>query len=334
MADIAAIVKELFTHVPERSTHEELTFICPQCGDESGNRSVNLRSGLTHCWRCGKKPGASGDFVRWCRRLGFKIEDVGDSAISLTEAEKLLQQVEKEKFMPVVTNVKLPKGFTRLKDDPQSGYCRLIRKMAERKGLSLKDLEEMDAGFTKESMLWEPYAIFPVYEYGQLVYYQGRTYVDDPGKGTKRFPSRDECPYGMSYWVYNIDAIRLKRPSLVVVVEAIFNVKSLEKVCDDFVPVCVFKHSISNVQLQKIASFDSVKEICVLYDSDSTADAWVEVGSRVVNRNFQVSIARMPVPEGRKKADPNDDPVLACQALNERELYTSSGELKAILGSL
>jgi hypothetical protein len=53
-----------------------------------------------------------------------------------------------------------------------------------------------------------------------------------------------------------------------------------------------------------------------------------------VSNRIAVSIARMPLPEGRKKADPNDDPTLAIQALNERQLYTPAGELKTMLEGL
>jgi hypothetical protein len=107
-------------------------------------------------------------------------------------------------------------------------------------------------------------------------------------------------------------------------------VLSLAKVCDDFVAVCVFKHAISPIQLQKITSFDFVEEICVLYDSDSTTNAWLEVGGRVINR-VQASVAKMPLPEGRKKADPNDDALLAVEALNNRQLYTPAAALSSLL---
>lgn len=335
MPDVLSIVKSLFTHVPGRSTTEEVTFVCPVCGDATGNRSVNVRSLKTNCWRCGNTPGMSGNFFSWLRRLGYTVDkDLGSATVSITEAERLLNEIDTGgRIIPHNVDVKLPSGFTRLSDDPGSGYARLIEKMAKRKGLTLDDMVSAGVGFTKESMLWEPYAIFPVFEYDSVVYYQGRTYVDEPGKGTKRFPSRKECRYGASYWVYNIDKIRNEKPSLVVVVEAILNVISLQKVCPEVVPVCVFKHAISEVQLQKILSFDCVKEVCVLYDSDSTTNAWIEAGSRVSNR-VAVSVAKMPVPEGRKKSDPNDNPELAIEAINDRIPYTAAGELGSLISKL
>jgi len=332
MADISTIVKELFTHVPDRSNNDELVFICPQCDDTTGNRSVNLRSGLTNCWKCGKRPGHAGNFIWWCRSLGYKVDDA-DKPIELTEAEKLLNEVEKEKFVPSVVDITLPRGFKRLADDMESGYVTLIERMAKRKGLALDDMLKAGVGFTTEHPLWEPYAIFPVHEYERLVYYQGRTYVDEPGKSTKRFPNRTECPYGMQYWVYNIDKIREQKPWLVVCVESILNVLSLEKLDDSFVTACVFKHSVSPAQLQKITGFSWVEEVCMLYDSDSTADAWIEAGSRITNR-VRVSVAKMPIPDGKKKIDPNDEPELALEAIRDRKSYTVAGELGALLEGL
>ena len=107
-------------------------------------------------------------------------------------------------------------------------------------------------GFTKDfASKWEPFAIFPGLEYDRIVYYQGRTYYDDPGMSTKRFPNRTEAPLSSKYWIYNIDALNGPGVRMAVVVESILNVLSLQKQFNlegvtDMVPVCVFKHLVSH----------------------------------------------------------------------------------------
>jgi len=329
--DYKTIVRDLFTIVPDRCSGDELVFLCPQCDDATGNRSVNVSNGLTNCWKCGNIPGHAGNFIWWCRRLGFNVDDVAPPP-DLSEAEKLLESINSEPFIPSVVNVTLPKGFKSVRKNMSSGYVKLIERMANRKRLTLDDMVNADVGFTTEDSLWEPYAIFPVREYGRLVYYQGRTYVDDSSGKTKRFPNRKQCPYGMQNWVYNIDAIRLRQPKLVVAVEAILNVLSLEKLGTDFTTVCVFKHAISSIQLAKLAAFNCIEEVCVLYDSDSTLNAWVEAGSKLSNR-LRVSIAKMPRVDG-KKTDPNDNAQLAVESVQKRKPYTLVSELEVLFDSL
>ena len=77
--------------------------------------------------------------------------------------------------------------------------------MAKRKHLDFDILANAGVGFTRDDPRWEPFAIFPVFEWGRPVYYQGRTYVDTPGESTKLFPHKGECPLSSRYWLYNID---------------------------------------------------------------------------------------------------------------------------------
>jgi hypothetical protein len=84
---LKAIVEDLFQVVKDRSTNTELVFVCPQpgCGDNTGNRSVNLQTGKTNCFRCNK----GGDFAKWARWLGYVIDDAGAAnAVPIEELKK------------------------------------------------------------------------------------------------------------------------------------------------------------------------------------------------------------------------------------------------------
>lgn len=324
--------------MPGRCTQEELVFLCPQCGDQSGNRSVNARTGKTNCWRCNK----GGDFVHWARGAGYSLELEALPAPTITElqvlTESLGKPIQRTGLGGFALAVKLPEGFTPLIEErpgqpawPRgSGYYRLVAAMAERKRLDVDTFEANGVGITRAHRLWEPYAIFPVYEWGKVVYYQGRTYTDAPGESTKKFPSRQECPQGSRFWVYGIDELR-EAGGVAIVVEAILNVLSLRRELVkrgiSAVPVAVFKHKISAEQLGKLMACRGLKEICLMYDDDALASAYQEA-KRLCNR-VPITYVRLP-----KGVDANDDASLAVDLFERRQEYSSLEQLGDLAGSL
>lgn len=328
---LKSVVEDLFQVVKDRSTGDEIVFVCPQpgCGDNSGNRSVNLTSGQTNCFRCNK----GGDFVKWARWLGYTVDEKG-AAQQFVPLEQINFNPETARtdVMPVVASVPLPDGFTYCHDRPKHVYTQLIAEMAEQKNLTIEDLMAAKVGFTTVDTLWEPFAIFPCFEWGYTVYYQGRTY-DDPQDGrTKKFPSRRECPFGAKYWIYGIDELRASKCKVAIVVESILNVLSLRKYMREHkltgaVPVCVFKHYISAPQARKLMREAHLREICLLYDHDATASSW-EKAPLIADR-IKVTVAEMPPGPGGKKNDPNDDPETAWQVFLQRKVSDAATTLAA-----
>jgi hypothetical protein len=314
-------VYALFDVVETRSNSDELTIVCPEpgCGDSSGNRSVNLKTGLTNCWRCNK----GGNFQRWASNLGYEVE-TGDDDILYQDIDLSSIKYEKAggRVIPYTNQIEFPKGFVPLRDEMESGYARLIAKMAKRKKLDLQAFADAGAGFTRDDALWEPYCIFPITEWEHLVYYQGRTYWDEPGESTKRFPSKKKYPLGSSNWLYNVDKIRQKQVRKIIVVEAILSVLSLERVIKDptIVPVAVFKHKLSFVQVYKILQCKHIDEINLMFDSDATAASWQSC-SGLINR-FDVTVTEMP-----EDVDPNDDAEEAMRRFQKRSRYSTVSRL-------
>jgi len=256
----------------------------------------------------------------WARHLGYMVEE---GAIDSRPLQEINVQgwTPQASLSPVVRDISLPQGFRYCSDHPKSVYTKLIADMAERKNLSIADLLAAQVGFTKADPLWEPYAIFPVLDYGRTVYYQGRTYDDIPGQSTKRFPGRREALYGARYWVYGIDDLRRDKTPVAVVVESILNVLSLRRFMREnklkgVTPVCVFKHYISGWQAQKLLELPFLHEVCLLYDHDATRDAWAKAPK--ISDRIDVSVAEMPPGPGGKKNDPNDDVVTAWQSFLDR----------------
>lgn len=324
-------IETTFNVVRQRSNQNELTFICPQpgCGDSNGNRSVNLKNGKTSCWRC----NVGGDFINWARKLGIRFSNAADVTSNLSLKELFDIKPEIRSILPVVAEVKLPAGFTRMADEPKNVYTRLIGEMAVRKNLLPEDLSAVGCGFTSVAPRWEAYAIFPVIEYGTVVYYQGRTYSEEPGDRTKKFPSNAEVTYGARYWIYNIDEVIAKKPRTVILVESILNVLSLkwymaEQGVTDVVPVAVFKHKVSDEQFFKLSRMDHIQEICLMFDHDAIGASW-RGAIKFVNR-FKITVAEIPAGEDNKRLDPNDNVELAWKCFLTRSMHSPAAALRAM----
>jgi len=319
-------VEELFSVVRDRSSPDELVFVCPTpgCKDTSGNRSVNLRTGLTNCWLCGN----GGPFYKWARRLGYQVEE-GEAVMDLSEG---LAAVEKQlavaaTHVPVyLSHVSLPKGSIPLGRHKEDPLVRAIARMAERKNLSLDDFIAAKARFAPTNDSWASYVIFPVTEWGIIAYYQGRLFFRSDERvsaSTKKFPSRTVCPYGSRHWVYGIDELRGKEGVTCIIVESIFNVLSLRRELErqgrtGIVPVAIFKHKLSTEQAKKLASANNVKEYCLMYDSDATGEAWAAAKKQTYIQAEKFSVAEMP--EG---VDANDDAEEALVRYDRRVRFSS-----------
>ncbi len=313
-----------FTIVRDRSSLDEIVIICPVpgCHDKTGNRSVNVKTLLTHCHRCqDKQPG---HVAALFRLLGLDWED--QHVLEPEEIQAILRGGTTEKPLTPIQEVKLPNGFEPLIENRTSCYWRFCREMAERKHLSIEDLEDCGAGFTRSGD-WEPYCIFPVHEGPRIVYYQGRTYTDDGFETTKKFPSKYQVPYGANYWIHGLDDLTNPKIRVVVLVESILNRLSLnlklrEDGHEDTVAVCIFTHFLSRPQVAKLQRYRHITEWCLLFDSDSTALA--HKTAIATGCMMKTSVAEMPPglnPDGtiRKTNDANDDAQTALEMVKQRK---------------
>lgn len=291
---------------------------------------------MTNCWRCGALKGHRGPFLKWLAHLGIDTSDFAVDVDTSQDINDLTLNDAVKAASNFVIEVALPKGFTALTQDRDSVYWRLIKRMAEKKHLTIDDFERAGVGFTRESPAWEPFAIFPIVEWGHTVYYQGRLYGTAPDgmKGTKKFPSKKALPVGARHWVYNIDKVRTFKPRVLVIVESILNVLSFEKeaqrrglTSSDVVAVAVFKHAISSEQLTKILGLKSVQEVVLLFDSDAMASAWESAVDLSALRTLTVCT----MPDG---IDANDDAAVALDAFYARKSVNPGNVLEARLNYL
>jgi len=321
-------IEHTFQVVPHKCSRDELVFLCPECGDKSGHRSVNLNTGQTFCFRCNKGQHNKGSFLGWAKALGYTFAN--EAELSSIPLRDLLAPSTPRSIVPAISKVKLPAGFTPIAKEPKSVYTRLITEMAVRKNLDYDAFVEAGVGFTRIEPRWESFAIFPVREYNIDVYYQGRTYIDVPGESTKLFPTNDAVKYGAAFWVYNLDELRDSRAKVAVVVESILNVLSLRRKFrelgrTDMVPVCVFKHHISKVQIVKLIRCTGLKEVCLLFDHDAIQATWRMVSA--ISNRIALTVAEMPMLDGNQKLDPNDNVEAAITAIDCRKRYDFSSAI-------
>jgi hypothetical protein len=327
-----SLLETLFSVVPDRSHGDEVAILCPceGCPDRTGNRSVNLKTSATSCWRCSK---GFKDVRTLATSLGHVIDedqDVGPRTVGAVT--QLLHDITRRKTTApgFVAELPRPAGWRDVSEDGESVYDRLAAKMAVRKKLDARALVDVGCGVVPSSPRWEPYVIFPIVEWGRMVYWQGRTYRDRPGETTKRFcDERDGATLGARYWIYNLDELRTQG-GVALVVESILNVLSLRRELaargiTGVVPVALFKHAFSPPQLTKILACQRVTEVSLMFDPDATNTAWAS--ARKLTSQVPVTICTMPV-----GVDANDDAARAVDQFLARKRHTPLNSLLASLG--
>lgn len=337
------LLRESFIEVPDRHRGDEFCIVCPDCKDRSGHRAINLRTGLTNCFLCNR----GGHINRWLQAHGVESED---DSLAYEGRQDWTLAVEKLVYGPRrranhrrASDPKLPKGFTPLaKDSPPLGkrhsiYFTLIAALADRKHLDVADFIEAGAGYTRDDPQWEPYTIFPVFEYGQPRYYQGRTYVDEADRPTKRFPNKVLFPEGSAGHLYGFDELRLKTTHCAILVESILNALSLKRKLrqegtQGIVPVCCWQSSVSHDHWLTLLRQHQLHEVCIFFDHDAIGKAW-DAAAKAMKRygpRFRLTVAEMP-PTCGDTTDPNDDVESALQAFKARKRFSKLGHASVLL---
>jgi hypothetical protein len=331
-AALARFIDGHFEVVRNRSSGDEMFFVCPICGDATGNRAVNLKTGLTNCWRCKEKQ--PGHILSWLRSVGYEVnqDDIGTSLGNQDIGAAVRQALSGTEGYRKrgAAACSLPKGFTTVWDAVEQrrhkGACNLVSMMAADKNLSLDDMAEMGVGFVPlrtGDPDWYLYAIFPVILHGYAVYFQGRDLLD----GSKKFPSRDVAGSGCADWVYNLDELRDSSVRKAVIVESVLNVISLrkklrEQKIQDVVPVATFSAALSQRQRKMVFGMKHLAEVTIFFDHDATDKAWrfAEECFRYARSGVSVTVAEMPSVCG-PKSDPNDDMDAAFEAWQRRAVF-------------
>jgi hypothetical protein len=239
--------------------------------DESGHLGINTRINKAHCVKCGWGHGnASSWLEKFSIHLAVNFVDVVSELDSLKDALK----VKKVNFDSSTTP--LPREFQFIRESDDNEFTQSLID----KGLSVEMMIRNKIGFC-DSGKYEGYVIFPFYEDGEEVYFQGRAayreLLDNPKTKKKNPDSKNGM--GKNSWLYGID--RAKKGCRMALIEGTLDQISLQdhldRLHDDFCAVSLQGTTLSfpspdrhplNSQWGKIKHFDP-EEVLIVFDPDA-----------------------------------------------------------------
>lgn len=268
----------------KQSTKGFFRMDCPYCYGK-GSFGINFISHLGHCFKCGEK----------------------QSAISIiSHIEKLTTYQEVWKFlslssMPSVSRLKnriagikpreqqqitLPESFT-LISLGDSIYGTLARNYLKGRGFNIHKLSLQGIGYCTKGE-YSGYIVFPFFQLGELVYFQGRRFIESAGPKMKN-PDATVFGIGKESLIYNHDSLFMyKRISIV---ESITNALTLGNYATATLGKAVTQNQVT---LFIKASFEKA---WILFDSDEDNKAYIEGLKLGMNLSEykEVKIIKMPL---------------------------------------
>lgn len=180
---------------------DQINVPCPYCPtrgkdiDRSGHLGISTARNKVHCVRCDWGHGNARKWLLESRGITVYSIDLDDLASSIDKID-----AEPPKFQ--YETVELPDGCVRFHAghlQTPFGQSLLDKNILPR---MMKDL------FACEYGRHSGYVIFPFYEHGDLVYWQGRgsTPAMLADKKRKKYnPDKTEAPLGKAHWLYGFD---------------------------------------------------------------------------------------------------------------------------------
>ena len=190
----------------QQSTNGWFSCDCPVCNGKN-KLAINFNYLIAKCWR-------------GCVN-GFLIDIIKDyNGITTLEAHELIDSMEPTTLrIPAIVNradrnskIKLPKGYHSILDGNGSLAVR-AREYLQSRNFDLNYLDRIGVGYCdeedenpKESYLG--YIIIPFKRDGCLVYYIGRTFIDDFNR--YKNPAKELCNVGKSEVIFNEEALYIE----------------------------------------------------------------------------------------------------------------------------
>lgn len=270
--------------------YPEIKINCPFCSDSRKRFGINLKRFIAHCFNCGERLGPHG--VR--KLLGIEKEK---EKASVEDLERELDGLLFPGFgdVPVFqpTSPRVSGLYIReYVSDPKkfSGYRDIFEcaiDFLERRGFNAAVAERYNfilpsRGFFKTKRL-----ILPVFDSGELVYYQARAL--DSSKPKYINPKNTEC-VGKSNCVFNLD--EAAKFDSITICEGIFSAISAGPNA-----VALFGKELSQRQAAKIF-LKGVKRATILFDPGTEKES--AKAAEILSKRLEVRIANL------KGGDPNE----------------------------
>lgn len=209
---------------------------------------INLTKSKVHCFKCEEQLTPF--------QLLMELENIPDkngvwTFLNLRQEYERYQDYKTEKLDR--KEVQLPKEF-RLIDDVDSKLGKYAQNYVRKRGFRVKELATKGVGYCTHGK-YLGYVIFPYYENGNLVFFQGRKFIDIGPK--MKNPEKSEFGVGKADIVYNSDSLYIY--NCCYLAESITNCLTLGDRC------CGLSgKSISPKQFNKILTSPCEKFIVIL----------------------------------------------------------------------
>jgi DNA primase len=243
---------------------------------------INISQNRIHCFACGVKVSPF-ELIKELEGIE-KNQQVFNLLNLQKEYEKYVEtkveRVEKKQVL-------LPEGFRAI-DDRDGIMGRAAQHYMKRRRYNIKKLASEGVGYCIEGK-YMGYIIFPIYYKGQLVFFQGRKFMDFGPK--MKNPEMQEFGIGKSQVIYNIDALFIYNTCYIA--ESITNAKTMGERC-----CATLGKTFSNWQMSMFLKAPCTGLIFLL-DEDAYYDAIIQAMQLVQFK--KIKVIKMP-----KDKDVND----------------------------
>lgn len=272
-----------------KETHEGWKAHCPMCGNNDWTLHWNTEKQVGTCHHSSCPWYTERGGVTFKRLAGF-FRWKGGQQDHLPEVIQASPEAD----------IQLPKEF-QLIENLDSSLRENLLAYLELRGFHKKIVHRARLGYCSSGEFWG-YLIAPVFDNGEVVYWQGRRFKNRNPKFWNPASSRKND------LLYRIGSSR--RPRRIVLVESIFNAITLEAVSDNHhsdLILGLLGKSISAEQIDKILVYRRyVREIVIALDPDAI-NRTVEIAAQLSSVFPSVKIPLFPEGEdinslGREKA--------------------------------
>lgn len=258
-----------------RKNGDELLIANPFYHNDKMKMNVSCSKGLVHDWR--GEDWANGNsptflrFVQMYRKCSFS-EAVKEVCGEGTSLKSIVSQIKREKNLKIAEaeekrlqeKLILPEGSIRITDAPDSMLKKMVVNYLKSRGMDEDTTKQYDIHFQGDNAVW------PYYEYEELVYYQSRNITNK----IFDFPSKNVVSVGKEDFLYGFDMVE---PSdYLITTESIIDAITLGEQC-----VATGGVRLSDMQVHKIRALNPVGGIILAPDNDKAG-----VGSIVHDYNL------------------------------------------------
>lgn len=234
--------------------------------DNTPSMQYNIDKNIFHCWSCDFKGGSR----KFLSSLGIKTK----VDIESKQPYKIQKLVDKLKEIQENRNLEIP-------DDA-------VAAKGSMSGINSTVIAGFDAFFTQRYDL-EDYLCFPIYQYGQLRFIEGKIkYKNSPKAKYKR------QPYGASTKDVLFPLDNIKDRSHLVLVEGLFDMLNMWQLGYTNV-VCIF--GVTNFGKKKVDLLDSINcvEVTIMFDGDLAGRSASDKARDLLEaRNIKTNIVYLP----------------------------------------